>query len=168
MASTLGKAVENLYQSDYIARKNASITYCRAPSYCNNITLANSYNQMNSYNLGAYVNSIGTCNIIPVNKTNLVASQYSKLNLQNICTVNAGPPPLQPFLYGESNYSCNSNPVIINPNNPTNLTATTPFYYGYTIDPVGAEFGVTPCGALNYTEYMVFYPPAPPGSPAFS
>jgi hypothetical protein len=166
MASSFGKAVENLFQSDYIARKNASITYCNVPSYCNNITLASSYGQMNSYNLGAYVNSIGTCNIIPVNKTNLVASQYSKLNLQNVCTVNAGPPPLQPFSSGQQNYSCNSTPVQINPNNPANANA--PFYFNYTIDPVGAEFGITPCGALNYTEYMVFYPPAPPGSPAFS
>lgn len=148
---TFGKAVKNLSQSDYISRKNAAITFCNVPSYCNEITLANSYGQMNSYNLGAYANSIGKCKVLPVNKTNLVAGLNSKLNLKYLCTISVGPPPLQPF----SSQSCNSDPVKIIPNNYT----STPFYYNNTIDPLGQEFGLTECGELNFTNYMEYYNP---------
>ena len=156
---TFGKLRENLYQSDYLERKKALLTYCNSPSYCNKITSAYSYDQRYLYNLGTYVNSLGQCNVLPVNKNNLVAGQFSKLNLKYVCTVNAGTPPLQPF----TNSSCSSVPVLINPNN-----STTPFYYDNTIDPLGEEFGLTQCGELNFTDYMVFYPPAPPSTLAFS
>ena len=152
MAKAFGTLKENLFQSDYISRKNAQITYCNSASYCNNITVASSYDQVNSYNLGVYINNLSNCNIIPVSSNNLVVGLYSKLNLNGICTVNVGPPPLQPV----TSNSCNSTPVKIIP------SSTTPFNYSNTIDPLGEEFGLTPCGVSNYTNYMVFYPPPSP------
>ena len=149
MAKAFGTIKENLFQSDYISRKNAQLTYCNSSSYCNNITAANSFKQVNSYNLGVYINNLNNCNIIPVSNNNLEAGLYSKLNLNGICTVNAGPPPLQPF----TSNSCNSTPVQIIP------SSTIPFNYSYTIDPLGEEFGLTQCGVSNFTKYMVFYPP---------
>jgi hypothetical protein len=35
-------------------------------------------------------------------------------------------------------------------------SADYPFYFYYTIDPLGELFGKTSCGTLNYTNYMVF------------
>jgi len=157
--STFGKLNENLYQSDYISRKKSQLTYCNSSSYCNQITSATSYSQINSYNLGVYVNSLVSCNIVPVNKGNSVVAQFSKLNLNNVCTVNKGSPPLQPFTYA----SCNPAPVIINP-----TSNSPPFYITNTIDPLGELFGLTQCGELNYTNYMIFYPPTPPNTLAFS
>jgi len=152
---TFGKLRENLYQSDFLDRKKALLTYCNSPSYCNKIKIATSYDQRNLYNLGAYVKSLGKCGRLPVNNNNLIAGQFSKLNLQYVCTVNAGPPPLQPFNPYLPGHSCNNLPVQINPS-----ASTTPFYYANTIDPEGEEFGLTQCGELNFTDYMEFYPPA--------
>ena len=95
------------------------------------------------------------CNtILPVNKSNLIVGQYTKLNLYDVCTVSNGPPPSIHCEFNNCNPCQNSgNIVIIDPN------STNPFYYDYTIDPLGELFGKTSCGILNYTNYMVFNPP---------
>ena len=156
---TFGTLKENLYQSDYINRKKSKIIYCRTPSYCQKLSNANSYGKLYSYNLGRYALSLENCNIIPVNKGNLIMGQYTKLNLQNVCTVSAGPPPSQPC---SSLLPCdpcqNNDPVIIDPSSDT-------FYLNYTIDPLGELFGASQCGELNYTRYMVFNPPTGPLNP---
>lgn len=122
---TFGTLKENLYQSDYINRKKSRLVYCRTPSYCN---------------------------IFPINKGNLIMGQYTKLNLNNICTVSNGTPPTQPCSNNNPCEPCQNNiPVIINPN-----YATEPFYFGATIDPLGELFGASQCGELNYTHYMVY------------
>jgi len=148
---SFGTLKENLYQSDYLTRKKGLITYCNSSSYCNKITFASSYNQYNLFNIGRYVNSLENCNVIPVNKGNLIIGQYSKLNLQDVCTVSVSFPPIPPF----NNVACQSvnNPVAIN------NTENVPFYQQYTIDPLGRLFGLSQCGELNYIEHMVFYPP---------
>jgi len=147
---TFGTLKENLYQSDYISRKKAQFTYCQVPSYCNKITSVSSYSQYNSYNLGRYARSLKTCNVIPINKGNLVMGQYTKLDLKHVCTVASG------------TSQCGE-PVIIKP-----TTATEPFYLTYTIDPNGELFGDSQCGELNYTKYMVFNPPKLPLTMGFS
>jgi hypothetical protein len=55
----------------------------------------------------------------------------------------------------EINY-CKNGPIPINQLNEI------PFYINYTIDPYGQLFGNSQCGELNYTKYMVFYPPSVP------
>ena len=92
-------------------------------------------------------------NILPINKNNLIFGQYSKSNLYNVCTVSKGPPPSIPCGFNNCNPCQNSNNVIIDPN------STTPFYFNYTIDPLGELFGKTSCGILNYTNYMILNPP---------
>ncbi len=86
-------------------------------------------------------------NLETFNKSNLIYGQYSASNLQNVCTVSKGPPPTKP-----DSKPCQAAGVIIN------QTETTPFYWNYTIDPLGELFGRSQCGELNYTQYMIFKP----------
>ena len=146
-----GTLKENLYQSDYLNRKKAKYAYCRTPSsYCNKIKKSNSYALINSYNLGRYSRNLETCNIIPVNKGNLIIGQFAKLNLSNICTVSYGPPPVTPCTNDTPCAPCQDNtPVFVD------QTSSTPFYLKATIDPNGELFGASQCGELNYTQYMV-------------
>lgn len=148
---TFGTLKENLYQSDYINRKKEKNTNCTNPNRCYKLLNTNSYVNHNSFNLGCYAQGLEKCNILPINKTNLVIGQYSKLNLHNVCTISNGPPP--------TNYCSSANPcdpcqdntsVTINPSINAN-----PFYLGHTIDPLGELFGSSQCGELNYTKYMV-------------
>jgi hypothetical protein len=158
---------ENLFQSDYLIRKKAKFSYCRTPSYCNKIKIAKSYDLINLYNLGRYSRNLETCNIIPVNKGNLIVGQYTKLNLNDVCTVSKGSPPTKPCGNSTGDLPCNpcqdNTGVVINP-----TTATNPFYFNATIDPLGELFGASQCGELNYTKYMVFDPPTKPLTLGFS
>lgn len=151
MAQTFGVLRENLYQSDYIRRKNGKIVYCNAPSYCNKIKSANNYNTANLFNLGRYSRNLeNTTNIISANKTNLIMGLYTKCDLNGVCTVI----PTTPC---DSIDSCV--PCILKEPVPINLSSSEPFYWNNTIDPVGELFGNTQCGELNYTKYMVINPP---------
>jgi len=151
---TFGTLKENLYQSDYLIRKKAKYAYCRTPSYCNKIKIANSYDLINSYNLGRYSRNLETCNIIPINKGNLIMGQYTKLNLKNVCTVSKGTPPTHPCSNDLPCDPCqNNDPVTLDPN------TSVPFYFDKTIDPLGELFGSSQCGELNYTGHMVLHPP---------
>lgn len=150
MAATFGTLRENLYQSDYLERKTALQIYCNNRHNCYNKQAAN-YERKNLYNLGQYAQSLRSCNIIPINKTNLIVGQYAQMNLNGVCTVIPGAP------CSNSCKACvNKTPVKLKP------SLTTPFYMTNTIDPLGQLFGNTPCGELNYTRYMRFYPPAGP------
>jgi|Laugresbdmm110dd_1035094.scaffolds.fasta_scaffold43869_1 hypothetical protein len=130
--STFGTLQEELYQSDYINIKKEQ---------CNKTK--EQYNTI----------------IVPINKTNLIVGQYTKLNLYNACTVSNGPPPSTPC---EFNNDCNpcqdDNLVIINPS-ATSSSYSDAFYLNYTIDPLGELFGKNSCGILNYTNYMILNPP---------
>ena len=154
---TFGTLKENLYQSDYLNRKKAKYAYCRTPSYCNRIKIANSYDLINSYNLGRYSRNLETCNIIPINKGNLIMGQYTKLNLKNVCTVSNGTPSTKPCGTGIKDLPCdpcqNKDPVMLDPDTGV------PFYFDKTIDPLGELFGSSQCGELNYTQHMVLNPP---------
>ena len=150
---TFGTLRENLYQSDYINRKKGVITLCNSPSRCQRIRVAPSYNIRNSFNSGRYKLSLDNCNILPVNKSNLIIGQYSKMNLTDICTVQNIYPNITPK---PDNTCQNTSNISIDPN------SATPFYQTYQIDPLGQLFGKTQCGELNYTHYMFFYPPQKP------
>lgn len=149
---------ENLYQSDYINRKKGVITFCNSPSRCGRIKFAPSYSAINSFNIGHYKLSLENCNILPVNKSNLIIGQYTKMNLKDICTVQEIDPTVnpEPCSLSSCNPCQNSAAVIIDPNAPGN---NYPFYWKYQIDPIGELFGKSQCGELNYTHYMFFYPP---------
>ena len=152
-----GTLKENLFQSDYINRKKSRFVYCRSPSYCNKIKIANSYNMLNLYNLGRYTRSLETCNVIPVNKGNLVFGQYTKLNLKNVCTISTGTPPTKPCQNDDPCDPCQNNaPVSID---PTSTTTSNPFYFNATIDPLGELGGNSQCGQLNFTRYMIINSP---------
>jgi hypothetical protein len=164
-----GTLKEILFQSDYLNRKKAKFAYCKTPSYCNKLKIANSYDLVNLYNLGRYSRNLETCNTIPINKGNLIMGQYTKLNLKDVCTVSHGAPSTKycgdDILHGE--LPCNpcqdNDAVAIDP-----TTATNPFYFNATIDPLGELFGTSQCGELNYTKYMVFDPPTDPLRLGFS
>ena len=150
---TFGTLRENLYQSDYLNRKKAKYAYCRTPSYCNKIKIANSYDLINSYKLGRYSRNLETCNIIPINKGNLIMGQYTKLNLKNVCTVSSGTPPTRPCTNDLPCDPCQDNtPVYLK------TDADVPFYFDKTIDPLGELFGSSQCGELNYTGHMFLNP----------
>ena len=146
---TFGTLRENLYQSDYINRKKGIISFCRSPSSCQNtcqkIKVAPSYDKINSFNLGRFLDRY---NVFLNNKTNLVIGQYTKENLNNVCTVSPLSPYTKPAPCGPD-IPCtpcqNNNVVIIDPTNT--------FYNDYIIDPLGELFGKTQCGELNYTDY---------------
>jgi hypothetical protein len=160
---TFGTLKENLYQSDYINRKKGIITVCNYPSRCQRIRVAPSYNTRNSFNIGRYALSLKNCNVLPVNKGNLIIGQYAKQNLKDICTVSPIDAIVQPEpCSSECNPCQNNGPVIIDPNSDL------PFYQSYQIDPLGQLFGKSQCGELNYTHYMGFYPPTNPLTLAFS
>jgi len=87
----------------------------------------------------------------PINKSNLIISQYTKTNLKDVCTVSNIFPYFKPVPCS-SDYPCNpcqnDNPVIVD------SSSITPFYHNNIIDPLGELFGKTQCGELNYTHYM--------------
>ena len=160
--STFGTLRENLYQSDYINRKKGVIAYCTSPSYCQKIKIAKSYNNLHLFNLGRYKLALDKCNILPVNKSNLIIGQYSKTDLNGVCTVSAlssFTPSIDPC----GSQPCNgcqqpADPVVLFPPEPNTYS----FYELNIIDPFGQLFGKTQCGELNYTNYMVFNPPTNP------
>lgn len=154
---TFGTLKENIYQSDYINKKKGIIAFCKTPSTCHKIRIASSYDTINSFNLGRKSVLINKCNVLPVSKSNLIISQYSKEDLNDVCTVSPLSPYIAPAPCGQDNpcTPCqNNNPVIVDP-----LNASTTFYNEYIIDPLGELFGKkSQCGELNYTDYMIFTP----------
>jgi hypothetical protein len=169
---TFGTLKESLYQSEYINRKKGKLIYCNANinnAYCNRVVKSGSYDNINTYNNGRYAIGLDNCNIIPCNKGNLVVGQYSELNLKNVCvSVPFNPSFSDPNYYDSNTGNCipclntSAENTKINVNSSgqyTNNNVATPFYQVNTIDPIGALFGNSQCGELNYTQYMFFNPP---------
>jgi hypothetical protein len=148
---TFGTLTKVGYQSDYISNKKANLLYCnnRDKTNCNKLTKSKVSNYAN-YNLfytGRYLNAVNNGCVLPFNKTNLIAGQYSKMNLTDVCTVSKGSPcPI------DNDCSGCSEPIIIDSN------SSEPFYQEYTIDPLGLLFGKSTCGINNFTKYMVYKP----------
>jgi hypothetical protein len=155
---TFGTLKENLYQSDYINRIKGKNIYCNNVNRCNKFINSNSYDKLYSFNLGRYAVGLEKNSVLPVNKTNLVIGQYTKLNLDNVCTVANGPPPTDYCSYENPCNPCQNNTSVIIDTSTTSL----PFYWGKTIDPLGELFGSSQCGELNYTKYMVLNLPIAP------
>ena len=146
---TYGTLRRNLSQTDYVNQKKGIISYTNSCSQMCDSKTFNNYNSLNSYNIGLQTLKPNKCNINPVNKTNLVYGQYSKVNLNNVCTIAKGPPPSVPCSSANPCDPCQNNePVTID------FASTVPFYFQYTIDPLGELFGRSQCGELNYTLYQ--------------
>ena len=124
---TFGTFKQDMCQSDYINRKKRINTGCKS-AYSQPKKVISSYDKMYSDNLGV---NLDKCNNI--NKSNLIAGQYSNLNLTDVITVSD----------------------IANMSDPEQ-TSGMPFYFNHIIDPHGQLFGKSQCGELNYTQYMVF------------
>ena len=146
---TFGSIRENLYQSDYINKKKGSIIFCKTPLRCQKPSVVTSYNMLNLFNTDRrYQFGFQT------NKNNLIIGQYTKENLNNVCTVSAISPYSKPEPCSSDspcNPCQNSGAILVND--------TLTFYNNYMIDPLGELFGQTQCGELNYTEYMECNPP---------
>lgn len=147
---TFGTLRPNLYQSDYINRKKANITFCKAPTHCNKPREFTSY-----ANLNLFKRSLESYNVLSSNKSNVIIGQYTKSDMADVCTVseiNVTPTPCGNI---EPCDPCQINdPVQID-----DEYSTEPFYFKYQIDPLGELFGKSQCGELNYIKYMKFYPP---------
>jgi hypothetical protein len=146
-----GTLTQVVYQGDYISNKKAKLLYClnSDKTSCNKLTKAINYGQYNLYNKGRYLNALTNGCILPFNKTNLITGQYSKMNLDSVCTVIDGYPCSQID-------SCPGCEIGASVN--ADINATEPFYQTNTIDPVGNLFGKSECGINNFTRYMVYNP----------
>ena len=143
---TFGTVTQVAFQGDYIANKKAKLTYCDKKK-CNKIIKASSYNQYNLFNKGRYFDALAKKCILPFNKTDLIAGQYSKMNLSSVCTVIDGYPCSQ---VGSCSGCLTGAKIDASSLNPD------PFYLTNTIDPVGNLFGNSECGVNNFTRYMVY------------
>lgn len=143
---TFGTLRQNTFQSDYITNKKSRLAYCNAPDKC--AKNSSSYNEMNLLNNGRRLSYKYLANnrLIPFNKYNLIAGLYSKMDLENVCTLING------FPCNNIDTSCAAckNAVSID------TSSTVPLNWTNTVDPVGALFGNTPCGIENFTNYMNF------------
>jgi hypothetical protein len=148
---------QNLSQSDYINRKKGLLIYCNSPSHCNRLRITPSYNIRNSFNTGRSAINLSRCNNLPINKSNLIIGQYTASNLSQVCSVSNIFPYTTPTPCS-SDYPCNP----CQNNNAVQLSTSDIFYNKFIIDPNGELFGKTQCGELNFTQFMLFYPPTPP------
>jgi hypothetical protein len=144
---TFGTLNEKISQGDFINRKKSKNMYCMNSKLCGKMKNVNSYDTLNSFNLGL---RLKIPNIGYVNKYNLITAQYSKLNLNGVCTVSKGAPPTTHCSSETPCNPCQNNDAVIIDTSTTSV----PFYLGQTIDPLGELFGRTQCGELNYVKYM--------------
>ena len=153
---TFGTLRPNLYQSDYITRKKANLTFCKTPTYCNKSREFTSYT-----NLNLFKRSLEKCNVLQDNKSNLIIGQYTKSDMAGVCTVSEINVTPTPCGNTEPCNPCQINDPVQIDNQVLTSTETTsePFYFKYQIDPLGELFGQSQCGELNYIHYMKFYPP---------
>jgi hypothetical protein len=139
---TFGSINPLLYQSDIINNKKLK----HMSGICNNKSTSN-YKDFYLFK-DRYVKK---CDTFPVNKTNLIAGQYSTLDLINVCVASKQ-------TYNSSNQFCNTEPVVINIDTNGNWdSGTSAFYEDVVIDPLGELFGYTQCGQLNFTDYMTIH-----------
>ena len=155
---TFGTLRQNLYQSDIINRKKAEIIFCNSKSYCGKLLVSKNYADRILFDKGqSSINNIKCLLakkriLIPINKSNLIIGQYSKLDLRPVCSViNSSEKNIAVTCLENAYLDCSS--VPIEPH------ATNPFYFNKYIDPCGRLFGNSQCGELNYTSYMILNPP---------
>ena len=115
---SFGTLIEPLGQGEYISRKKS------------NKLNDNSYERYLFLKKGRYVNN----RFIPVNKSNLIAGLYYKMNLNNVCVI------------VDELGTCDNVKIDVN--------SEEPFFQTDTIDPLGALFGNSECGVNNFTHYM--------------
>jgi hypothetical protein len=146
---TFGTLTKAGYQSDYISNKKAKLLYCNNDNKpnCNKLTKASNYDQFNLFYKGRYLNQLNKGCILPFDKTNLIAGQYSKMNLKDVCTVSTG----SPCSLIDSCGGCSSGAIV-------DVASTEPFYQVNTIDPLGSLFGRSACGTNNFISYMIYSP----------
>jgi hypothetical protein len=146
-----GTLTQVVYQGDYITNKKAKLVYClnRDKKSCSKQVKSGSYDQFNLYNKGRYLNALSNGCILPFDKTNLIAGQYTRMNLTDVCAVSNG----NPCSLIDSCVGCET-PASVD----ASPTVTEPFYQTNTIDPLGNLFGNTQCGINNFTQYMVYSP----------
>ena len=112
-----GTLIKSQYQSDYILnKKNKNVNV-----------------NVNNYERYLFLKK----------KSNIIAGLYYKMNLNNVCVVNDGPPC--------SNVdTCD---ICLTPAK-IDINSVEPFFQTNTIDPLGALFGNSECGVNNFTHYM--------------
>ena len=151
------------HQSDYLERKKAQRTVCTSQANCGQIKNAKSYAEVNQYNEGFRSNKAKGCNELPFNKSDLIVNLYSKMDLQDACTMINGFPCIDPEL---SEIECSESTIPTCCSNACSGTktisvnSTNPFNWNNTIDPVGELFGNTKCGIENFTHYMTLSQPS--------
>jgi hypothetical protein len=137
-------------QSDYLERKKGDLIYSLTSNCnlncCNKLIKTGSYQTKNLFSLGQLTNLKNKKLIIPFDKQNLVAGQYTYMDLSGVCCAINGPICTNIFVNDCSQCQL---PCPINVS-----SATQPFYFTNTIDPIGQLFGNTQCGELRYTHYM--------------
>ena len=111
------------YQGDYILKKKSKKLN------------VNSYEKYLSSKKERYTN----IRIIPINKSNIIAGLYYKMDLNNVCVIQKG----LPFFNTDT---CDNAKI--------DADSTKPFYQTNTIDPRGSLFGNSSCGTNNFTHYM--------------
>jgi hypothetical protein len=111
MSKAFGTLKPNLYQSDYITRKNARLLSCNIP---NNLRSSSQYDL---YKKGKYLFDV-RCKKYLIDESHLAYGLYKKKDLTNICSVIEGHPC--------TNYTC---PQCLDPVPITELTDTDPAFY---------------------------------------
>jgi hypothetical protein len=159
-----GTLKEVIFQSEYLKNKKSKRSFCTSETKCGRVTKADSYNHMNLYRQGFRLNKLKSCNVLPFDKTNLIANLYSKMDMEYACSFTNGLPCVNPELTYASD-SCGLVPPCCydackgSKTLTVGTNATNPFNFTNTIDPVGDLFGKTQCGTENFTHYMYFSPP---------
>ena len=162
---TFGTLKEVIFQSEYLKNKKSKRSFCTSETQCGRVTKADSYNHRYLYSEGFRLNKLKSCNVLPFDKTNLIANLYSKMEMQHTCSfIHGSTTCVNPELTYASDScglvppccfdACRGSKTIT-----VGTNATLPFNFTNTIDPVGELFGNSQCGTLNFTHYMYFSPP---------
>ena len=148
---TFGTINDNKYgsQSDYLREKKAYRLYSLISNCnlncCNKLIKTDSYQTKNLYNRGRLNTLLG----VSFDKQNLVAGQYTYMDLSGVCCAINGPICNNIFIDDCSKCAL---PCPINI-----ATSTLPFYFTNTIDPLGELFGNSQCDELGYIHYMRYF-----------
>ena len=121
---------DNSCASDYILNKKNKILLCNTDLCRDNLK----FKSESGYTLARSVLSSSTST---TDKSDLNINLVTKLNLKNICVIQ-----------NNKTKTC-----------PTTIDLCTIPYIAYTIDPTGALFGNTYCGANNYLNYLEYNTP---------
>jgi hypothetical protein len=139
-----------VYQSDLTNHKKIQQLYHESSLPCKKVPQTNNYTDLYLFKSNS---TPSCCQNFPVSKSNLVAGQYTVLDLINVCTASKQikTNPVVPFV-------CDT-PVMMSVDPTTGIwsSGSTAFYQDVSIDSNGELFGNTQCGELNYIEYMNLY-----------